>query len=136
MSPRQSVGNMVKTVFAPPARAEGVRDYSREPINKTDAEAIWRVLVEECGCRDDERQLWSFARYLSDNDKGFPKEWRFQGSLGFGGKFYNDHFSWRVGCYSEDRTSERNEMIRCANERLSAMRAAWFVRATQQAEEP
>lgn len=96
----------------------------RDPIPAENAQKIWRVLVEECGCRDAPDNRDSFVRYLAA-DNGFGHEWRFQGKLGFGGKFYNDHFAWRVGCYSEHRTPERDEMIRRADERLTELRAEY-----------
>lgn len=99
--------------------------YSRDPVPLRYAELLWRVLVEECRARDDERDRGSFIRYVTEPNQ-FGHEWRFMGALGVGGKFYNDHFSWRVGCYPEDRSPERDEMIRRANERLAAMRAQWI----------
>lgn len=49
------------------------------------------------------------------------REYRFQGSLGFGGKFYNDH-KWRIGCYKEDDTPERTAVIEEINTALEQMR--------------
>lgn len=78
---------------------------------------IWRILCEECGNRDDDREKWSFQHYVGEDNR-FGHEWRFQGALGFGGKFYNDG-RWRVGCYPEDKTAERGVMIDRANARLA-----------------
>lgn len=99
----------------------------RNPIPADVADAIWCVLVEECGCRDDPRDRSSFTHYLGASDWA---EWRFQGALGFGGKFYNDHFSWRVGCYREDDTPERLAMMARANARLAAMRVDYIAGTT------
>jgi hypothetical protein len=56
-------------------------------------------------------------------------EWRFGGSLGMGGKFWSDVESFRVSCYSEDRTPERAETLRLCNEALKPLheeyRAFW-----------
>jgi hypothetical protein len=51
---------------------------------------------------------------------GRTREYRFQGSLGFGGKFYTD--TWRVSCYKEDETPERNKAIEQANAQLKLLR--------------
>ena len=54
-------------------------------------------------------------------------EWRFQGKLGFGGKFWNewsyldDEPKWRVSCYSEDETPEREKIIEETNQKLRAL---------------
>jgi hypothetical protein len=85
------------------------------------SERIWRVLVEDCGCRDDLRAKHSFMYYLA-TDIWSGHEWRFQGSLGFGGKFHNNCGRWLVGCYSEHRTPECEEMICRANERIAALK--------------
>jgi 5'(3')-deoxyribonucleotidase len=44
------------------------------------------------------------------------REWRFQGSLGFGGKYRSE--TNRVDCYREDETSKRLELIEQMNEAL------------------
>lgn len=66
---------------------------------------IWYVLHSYCEapltCKD---QLKS---YFINNDSG---EFRFQGNLGFGGKFYFDELGWRVGFYPEDHTQKRQDI--------------------------
>lgn len=86
------------------------------------ANDIWRILVEECGCRDDRHDHYSFVHYLSGAAGGFGHEYRFMGALGFGGKFYNDHYRWRVGCYPEHVSPKREAMIQRANDRLAELR--------------
>jgi len=97
----------------------------RGPIDADWAGKIWAVLVEECECRDDPRNKRSFVNYLAE-EHGFGHEWRFQGGLGFGGKFHNDHFSWRCTCYSEHKTPARLAMIERANMRLAALRGEYI----------
>ncbi len=89
------------------------------------AARIWHVLVTVCGARDSRYDHYAFVDYL-DGAHPFQHEWRFSGSLGFGGKFYNDGFSWRVGCYPEDRTPQRDEAIHRANQELAALRAVYL----------
>lgn len=72
---------------------------------------IYTVLVDLCGATERDRGdfVWNFDRI---------REWRFQGRLGFGGKFYREREGLRVGCYPEDRTPERDAMVDMANRRL------------------
>lgn len=46
-------------------------------------------------------------------------EWRFQGALGFGGKFYPREM--RVSMYSEDETPETVQMVNQTNMALTAL---------------
>lgn len=89
------------------------------------ANRIWWVLVEECGCRDSMWEHYSFICCLSEEGRGFSHEYRFQGALGFGGKFYNNCGRWWVGCYRENRTPERDEMISRANTRIVGLLAEY-----------
>ncbi len=99
------------------------------------ANDIWHVLVEECGARrgdvhahrHDWTEEYSFINYLEGDGGGFGHEFRFMGALGFGGKFYNDGTRWRVGCYREDETPVRAEMIRRANERLAILKQLYKI---------
>jgi hypothetical protein len=89
------------------------------------ANNIWHVLVTEGGARDGRDDHYAFVAYL-EKPLSFGHEWRFQGALGFGGKFYNDGFQWRVGCYREDDTQPRLGMIQRTNERLAALREVYL----------
>lgn len=84
-------------------------------ISEQDARAICCILFLECGATD--FMLEGFGPGRED-----ITEYRFQGNLGFGGKFWNANNRWYVTCYSEDETPERKAMIRKANERLAALR--------------
>jgi hypothetical protein len=100
-------------------RAE-VGRLPRENRDMSEAEAhgVWRILVECCGCRDDEMDRTTF---IICQAKRLETEWRFQGLLGFGGKFWRNMGRWYVSCYPEDKTPEREVMIEKANERLRAL---------------
>ncbi len=79
--------------------------------------AIWDVLVTECGA--DPRAWGDFWHH-------FPqcREYRFQGSLGFGGKVWSTHGSRvDVTCYPEDETRERRAAIDRANVALAELLA-------------
>ena len=77
---------------------------------------IYDILVAT-GCaeeRDIHRE--DFVRAVS----GDCREYRFIGTLGFGGKFYNDH-AWRVSCYREDERPARVEAIKEASRRIAEL---------------
>lgn len=82
------------------------------------ASAIYDVLIAECGATEFWRS--NFLTCLS-HDEIPCREYRFQGTLGFGGKFYKSSDAWRVDCYPEDRTAEREAVIVRTNARLREM---------------
>lgn len=97
-----------------------------------DLDAAYTVLVEECGAPDGEwdrtRFVVSVGEQLSPDRSSAPTEYRFQGPLGFGGKFRTRYGGWGgerfiayVDCYREDTTPERMAMIGLANERLAEL---------------
>jgi hypothetical protein len=94
-------------------------------MNKITANRIYDVLVSVCGASEFEREAF-VQQYIP----GPCSEWRFQGHLGFGGKIYDDgthmrpHFPrFRVRCYPEDRTPEREAMRKEADALLAAIEA-------------
>ena len=80
---------------------------------------IYDILVE-IGARESMRDSFVYL-FSRDND---INEWRFQGKLGFGGKFWNEYsytdkrYNWRVSCYSEDETPELLQIINDTNKKL------------------
>lgn len=82
-------------------------------------EKIYDILVKECGAYDDAETRSAFRQL-------FPGcgEYRFQGSLGFGGKVWASNNRVWVNCYNEDNTPERLAMIRRTNGLLEAFVAA------------
>lgn len=88
-------------------------------MKTSEADAVFDVLVRHCGQRDDEDARSDFI-YAHREDAEYPvREYRFMGSLGFGGKFWSD--SMRVSCYLENETPERVEAIRLANAELARL---------------
>lgn len=74
---------------------------------------VAEILAEECGSRHTAQEIascWPECR-----------EYRFQGSLGFGGKVWSSSGRVYVNCYPEHMTDERRVMIERANERLAAV---------------
>ncbi len=72
---------------------------------------VWDVLVEHVGARESWR-----GEFLAVHDT----EFRFQGSLGFGGKVYGKHFL-HIDCYYEDYTPERLDLIKRVNNILACV---------------
>lgn len=80
-------------------------------MDQEKAKKVWAILVEHAGARPEDGEI--FGHYVRVEDRFV--EWRFCGTLGFGGKLkYNGHQNdgapW-VDCYGEDRTPERSETI-------------------------
>jgi len=93
-------------------------------LTRKQADSIYTILVEECGANDyaDNRQRESFVRYMISDD--YPKEFRFQGDLGFGGKCRvnsNRQGIPYVDFYPEDYTVRRGNMADRANARIAEL---------------
>lgn len=89
-------------------------------MSAIDTNAVYDVLVEECGAHDSPDERAALAIHWPD-----CREYRFQGKLGFGGKVWWNPSRSRpavyVTCYREDQSDERNAMIERANARLSPL---------------
>lgn len=85
-------------------------------LNRFQAEQAAAILNEECGANLDDAALYGFIGYFTTERAGFT-EWRFGGSLGFGGKLRLDGFLY-VTCYPEDVTEARRKARDRANVRL------------------
>ena len=65
--------------------------------------------------------------FVDDESRHEIHEWRFEGKLGFGGKFWNEwsyidkEYQWRVSCYSEDENPERLKIIEETNLKLNQL---------------
>lgn len=84
-------------------------------MTEESAHYIFELLVTNAGARESMRD--EFVYHLTHG----CKEFRFQGSLGFGGKLYVEPRGLRVSCYREDETPERNETIEKTNAALAAL---------------
>jgi hypothetical protein len=86
------------------------------------ASAIYDILVE-IGATEYMREAFIHSHSTDVNQA----EWRFQGKLGFGGKFWNEWSyleykpKWRVSCYAEDETPKTLKIIKDTNEKLNAL---------------
>lgn len=87
-------------------------------LSKQTAEAVYAILVEECGARTDNCGAGQDA-FVSYTARDYDHhEFRFGGSLGFGGKVYVSQSQIRVAYYPEDRTPARDKAMLRANDRL------------------
>lgn len=83
------------------------------------ANRIYDVLATLLGANEDMRQS-----FVIQNTASLCREWRFIGTLGFGGKFRNTDGRYFVNCYPEDVTPERTAAIEMANGLLTKIKAA------------
>lgn len=77
---------------------------------KQNLNKIYDLLVSVGGAREKERE--SFIYHHTNG----CDEWRFQGKLGFGGKYRSRTNT--VDCYLEDETPERTKIVKQLNEEL------------------
>ena len=87
------------------------------------AAEAYDLLIREAGAPSDDRT--SFIIHLSKESPA--TEYRFQGALGFGGKFRaasGGDRAPRVDCYPEDSNPERREIIDRTNRALEVFHAA------------
>ena len=68
--------------------------------------AVWDLLVEKAGASKSADEKLSFVSAHARAEKYPCTEYRFCGSLGFGGKFRRKHDSWSIDCYPESETPE------------------------------
>lgn len=90
-------------------------------VTKSVALALYDVLVTECKACPAHVDSFVYEFTKRDDVYGPTQEWRFQGALGFGGKFRYPLCT--VDCYREDETPERLAMIEQANEKLGELKA-------------
>ena len=86
-------------------------------ITKPIAHKIWDVLVKHAGASGLLSERNCFV-YSFCEDKHPPTEYRFCGSLGFGGKFWNNN-AFYVTCYKEDETPDKTKIILEVNRLLA-----------------
>lgn len=75
-------------------------------------DAAWAVLVHSAGAPSHHREAFEY------HIKHGGQEFRFQGRLGFGGKFWCRDGKVYVTCYPEDETAERKLLIEKVNRAL------------------
>jgi len=94
-------------------------------LSKDIATKIYKIL-EDIGAPTSMRESFIWSQTRDD-----IHEWRFQGKLGFGGKFWNEwsyieeKHKWRVSCYTEDETPEREKLINDTNSSFAFEGDGW-----------
>lgn len=82
------------------------------------ANKVYDLLVNIGGAKESERIDFIYSHCI--DTYGCCIEWRFQGKLGFGGKYKS---TWNgVMCYSEDETTKRIKVIKELNEELKKLK--------------
>ena len=84
------------------------------------ANHLYDVLVTFAGAPDKGLTREMFVNWFGGQYQDFSREFRFQGSLGFGGKFWRNDGRFYVNCYNEDETPERLKTIERVNDALSS----------------
>ena len=94
------------------------------PLTEANANAAFDVLIEHAGASPGQRE-----EFVANQTYAVVEEFRFGGDLGSGGKFYREAELlpdrtlgevWRVACYPEDRTPERQQTIETTKAALIA----------------
>lgn len=95
------------------------------PMTAEQANAVYDILAAHAGASDD-AEGWNRKQFVFHQTSEVVLEYRFQGALGFGGKFRRSGWDdrWYVDCYEEDLTDERRAMIEAANSELAKLRSA------------
>lgn len=82
-------------------------------MTETTANKIYNILVNFGGAYEPDRDNFIYHHCKAKN---ICTEWRFQGKLGFGGKYYSDLNV--VDCYQENETPLILELIEKINSEL------------------
>ena len=91
-------------------------------MNRETAIKIYdEVLIPVCEASDCPADRDHFI--IIQTDERECPEFRFCGSLGFGGKFWVNDGRFYVNCYREDETPKRRKVIEKANEKLALIHA-------------
>jgi hypothetical protein len=89
------------------------------------AHTVYTILVGFCGAPDTIMGRTLFVSSVTrPHDHNI--EYRFQGLLGFGGKFYATRNRWYVSYYAEDETENRRILRDTANFVLNAVFVAYL----------
>jgi hypothetical protein len=91
-------------------------------ISKRQANAIYDLLIEKCEAPSNQKE--DFVAVVCEYPD--PVEYRFQGALGFGGKFFAT-YRWYVSAYPESMTPERSRMIEETNQALLNLHRGWLI---------
>lgn len=91
--------------------------YTYNDTDRVFYRAVWDVLVVEAGASKNPTDKELFVRAYTQVEHP-ASEYRFCGSLGFGGKFWRNDGCFYVSCYPEDRTPSRMATLERVNAKL------------------
>lgn len=96
------------------------------PLDVETANKVYDILVEHAGASDSENSRLAFTYAQC---RQYLTEYRFIGSLGFGGKFRRGGHNQDlyVDCYSEDRSPARYEAIISTNMALRELSSDTYI---------
>ena len=120
----------ITTAQSQGAVAVAANEETEQGLRQFFAEVWDQVLVPLAGAHPSANERFSFVHHQMDTD--FPaSEYRFQGRLGFGGKFRvrtdePTQIRFVVDCYKEDQTPDTLNMIGRTNAALLALRDRTF----------
>ena len=91
-------------------------------ISKELATDIYDLFLIQFECLEKNRNAFLLAMQNGD------REYRFQGNLGFGGRFFNTDEKWYVKCYIDEETETETKLkdIKEANELLEKWRELYY----------
>lgn len=101
-------------------------------LTRYQANFIYDFLVITCKAREGDDAFSMREQFLNHVLEDEYIEFRFQGCLGFGGKFHMDDWRMRVSCYSEDETPENLELIGRINSVLELFYSSFFKDAIEE----
>lgn len=81
-------------------------------LTRQQADIVYELLKQQCNAKECYKPL--FVQSVIKQTR-FGMEFRFQGDLGFGGKFHSNSNGWYVSCYPEDETEELKLKIGLVN---------------------
>lgn len=95
----------------------------RKPVTAKTANKIWDILIEYAGRYDYMHGETDYDRlaFVTLATEGRWTQFRFQGSLGFGGKVYYGGPGFVVTCYREDETPDRVAAMATTNAALEQL---------------
>jgi hypothetical protein len=91
-------------------------------------DAVYDLLARTGNVPIFQRDKTAFTAYFGEPGWPSTREWRFQGHLGFGGKFWRNDGRHYVSMYREDSTPERERVLSSLNEAIEQLEREYNVR--------
>ena len=103
------------------------RRETRYALDTAVGTRVWDILIKECGAQATGSTPEQFFHHIGRVERD-GLEFRFMGTLGFGGKVYLEPRAayrpcFRVTCYREDETPKRLDMLNRANSLFTELAA-------------